>query len=80
LKALKVNILEKLAINNAIHHIEAVKNRNTKPETKLTCQASISDLLEATEAVMVLKSCDTKPVRLMMDMLMQIYEGKYYLQ
>ena len=79
LKALKVNILEKPAINNAVQHIETVKYRNTKlAETKLTCQANISDILEATEAVMVLISCDTSQVRLMMDMLMEIYEGKYY--
>lgn len=79
LKALKVNILEKLAINNAIQHIEKIKHRNTKlAETKLTYQANILDILEATEAVMVLKSCDTSQVRLMMDMLLQIYEGKYY--
>jgi len=79
LKALKVNILEKLAINNAIQHIEAVKTRNANSmETKLTCQANIADILEAIEAVMVLKSCDTSEVRLMMDTLMQIYEGKYY--
>lgn len=81
LKVLKVSILEKPLIYNAITHMELVKYRTNKlKETKLTIEANIYDILEATEAVMVIKSCDTMPVRLMMDMLMQVHEGKYYIR
>ncbi len=81
LKALKVSLLEKLTVYSAVQYMESVKNRNNNQTgTKAVYESDMSDILKALDAVMILTSCDTKQVRLMMDMLLRTYESKYYLE
>lgn len=65
-------------MNEAIKLITKVKSRNSG--SKHDCEANIGDILEAIEELMNVTSCDTVPVHLMMDILLRIYEGEYYLR
>jgi hypothetical protein len=78
LKDLRVNFIDKLTIYSVIQYIEMVKNRDKQGSSKSICQANIVDMLIAIDKIILVTSCDTTQVRLMMDMLMQIYQGKYY--
>ena len=76
LKALSVTRRDKNGVCEAIKYIERVKYRGSRSQK--ACDDNIHDILEAVEAIMSITSCDAKPVRLMMDMLLQICQGKYY--
>ena len=41
-------------------------------------QKNIHDILKAIEEIMDIKSCDTTEVRVLMDMLLRVYEAKFY--
>ena len=78
LRALRVNVIDKLTIYSAIHYIEMVKSRDRQGSSKSICQENILDMLTAINKIVLITSCDTTQVRLMMDMLLRIYENKYY--
>lgn len=78
LRALRVNIIDKITVNLAIQHIEMVKNRNKQGNSKSICQENILDILTAINKIILITSCDTTQVRLMMDTQLRIYENEYY--
>ncbi|KUG24422.1 hypothetical protein ASZ90_005799 [hydrocarbon metagenome] len=78
LRALRVNIIDKLTVNLAIQYIEKVKNRDKQGNSKSICQENILDMLTAINKIILVTSCDTTHVRLMMDTLLHSYENEYY--
>lgn len=76
LNALPVTTKERKTVSRAVKYIERVKNRGNG--SLKACEENIHDILKAVEEIMDISSCDISQVRLMMDMLMQINQGKYY--
>jgi len=77
LNALAVSNKESAYVSNAIKYMERVKDRE-ESNTKAAFDDNIQDILKAVEAIMKVTSCDTTQIRLVMDMLLQIYQGKYF--
>ena len=77
LKALVVSNKERAKVSNAIRYMEQVRTRESS-NTGTAFENNIQDILKAVESIMSVTSCDTTQIRLMMDMLLQIYQGKYY--
>ncbi len=77
LNALAVSNKENAHVSNAIKYMEQIKDREGN-NTKSAFENNIQDILKAVEAIMKVTSCDTTQVRLVMDMLLQIYQGKYF--
>ncbi|ESP63035.1 hypothetical protein SMITH_277 [Smithella sp. ME-1] len=73
-----MNIIDKLTVNLAIQYIEKVKNRDKQGNSKSICQENILDMLTAINKIILVTSCDTTHVRLMMDTLLHSYENEYY--
>jgi subtilase family serine protease/prenyltransferase beta subunit len=76
MNGLAVSNKENAHVSNAIKYMEQVKDREGN-NTKTAFEDNIQDILKAVEAIMKVTSCDTTQIRLVMDMLLKIYQGKY---
>ena len=78
LKVLPVTAKDKFEVYKAIKYIEVVKHTDRYGSSKIVLQKNIHDILKAIEEIMDIKSCDTTEVRVLMDMLLRVYEAKFY--
>ena len=77
LNALTVSGKDKAKVRDAAKHIEKVQNRAT--DDKKDIEKNIHYTLKAIESLLYIKGADMSNARLMMDGLLRVLEGRYYL-
>ena len=77
LDALTVTGKDKAKVRDAEKHIEKVRNRDI--DDKKDIAKNIHYILKAIESLLYIKSADVSNIRLMMDGLLRVLEGRYYL-
>jgi Tol biopolymer transport system component/flagellar hook assembly protein FlgD/fibronectin type 3 domain-containing protein len=77
LKGLQTEGRQRAKINYAISHIENVQER--KVISARNMEQNIADILQVIDALIYLNGIDVSAVRLQLDTLLRIYEGRYYL-
>ena len=76
LNALTLSGQQRAKANNAIKYIENVQTRTITDVNDI--EMNISDLLNAVDSVLCITDSDTTDIRLMMDSLLEHWEGAAY--
>ena len=77
LNALQLSGQEKAKANNAIRYVQNVQNRPAL--TASDTEANINDMLKAVDSLLFVTIADISDIRLMMDELLCVWEGRFYL-
>jgi hypothetical protein len=77
LNGLQTEGRQRAKINDAIRHVEYIQKRT------VTCvrdmEKNIDDILKAIDALISLNNIDVSAIRLRLDILLRIWEGRFYL-
>ena len=76
LKSLKVSKKDKSKLNDAIEHMERVKKRVAL--TVKDIKKNIDNMLKAIDSLLSITSTDISAIRLMMDILLEVWVGGWY--
>jgi len=76
LKALPVSGQERAKVNNAVKYIENVQGRAITSEQDI--EKNIHDILKAINSLLSVTGIDISEIRLMMDRLLEIWEGRWH--
>jgi len=77
LKGLQAEGRQRAKINDAIRHVEYIQKRILTSSRDIG--KNIADTLKAADALISLKGIDVSAIRLQLDNLLRIWEGRYYL-
>jgi hypothetical protein len=77
LESISVSRKDKSELKDAIEHMEKVQRRT--PVTAKDIHRNINDTKEAIESLLSIKSADISEIRLMIDVLLEVYYGKLIL-
>ena len=77
LKSLSVSGQDKAKVNNAIRYIENMQNRVISKEEDI--EKNIHDILKAIDSILSVTSVNISDIRTMMDELLEVWEGGWYL-
>ena len=76
-KSLSVSKKDRSELKDAIEHMERVQRRTVV--TGRDIQRNVDDTMEAIDSLLSIKSADISEIRLMMDVLLEVYLGKLIL-
>jgi hypothetical protein len=77
LRSLSVSKQDRSELNDAIKHMENIENRVVKKPGDI--KKNIDDILKAVDSLLGISSTDISEIRLMMDRLLLVWEGKLVL-
>jgi hypothetical protein len=77
LNRLQADGRQKARIKEAIRHVEYIQKRTVTSARDI--EKNISDILKAIDALISLNGIDVSAIRLQLDTLLRIWEGRYYL-
>ncbi len=78
LNALSVSGEERAKVDNAINYIQKVMNRSITSD--IDVEQNIHDILKAVDSIFSLTTVDITEIRLMMDGLLKVWEGRWWLE